>query len=220
MKQVLMLNLLKAILFTVLMLQLVSVQAAEQVTSLDKHSALGIALVKMSDLQGFSADFEQVLSYAEGGKRVYQGQLAVLRPGKFRWHYIKPYEQLYVSNGDGIWLYEPDLLQAQKLQDLGDVDPIVMQLLDGRVSLDDVQVLQHESFDDGLSSWHVRIGKKEQQVEVWLGVKAQQLIWIESRDMLSNRNRLHLQHMKKTLPAAEIFEFKAPKGVDVIGAME
>ncbi len=215
-----MFNLLKGILFTVLMFQLVSVQAAEQATSLDKHSALGIALVEMSSLQGFSADFEQVLTYAEGGKRVYQGQLAVLRPGKFRWHYIKPYEQLYVSNGDGIWLYEPDLLQAQKLQDLGDVDPIVMQLLDGRVSLDDVQVLQHESFDDGLSSWHVRIGKKEQQVEVWLGVKAQQLIWIESRDMLSNRNRLHLQHMKQTPPTAEIFEFKAPEGVDVIGAME
>ena len=215
-----MFKLFKGILFTVLMFQLVSVQAAEQATSLDKHSALGIALVEMSALQGFSADFEQVLTYAEGGKRVYQGQLAVLRPGKFRWHYVKPYEQLYVSNGDGIWLYEPDLLQAQKLQDLGDVDPIVMQLLDGRVSLDDVQVLQHESFDDGLSSWHVRIGKKEQQVEVWLGVKAQQLIWIESRDMLSNRNRLHLQHMKQTPPAVEIFEFKAPEGVDVIGAME
>ena len=215
-----MFNLLKGILFTVLMLQLVSVQAAEQAIPLDKHSALGIALVKMSSLQGFSAGFEQVLTYAEGGKRVYQGDLSVLRPGKFRWHYVKPYEQLYVSNGDGIWLYEPDLLQAQRLQDLGDVDPIVMQLLDGRVSLDDVQVLQHESFDDGLSSWHVRIGKKEQQVEVWLGVKAQQLIWIESRDMLSNRNRLHLQHMKQTPPAVEIFEFKAPEGVDVIGAME
>jgi len=211
---------LKSVLFIVLMLQAVSIQAAEQATSLDKHSALGIALVKLLALQGFSADFEQVLTYAEGGKRVYQGQLAVLRPGKFRWHYVKPYEQLYVSNGDGIWLYEPDLLQVQKLQDLGDVDPIVMQLLDGRVSLDDVQVLQHESFADGLSSWHVRMGKKEQQVEVWLGVKAQQLIWIESRDMLSNRNRLNLQHIQQTPPAAEIFEFTAPEGVDVIGAME
>lgn len=215
-----MFNILRVGLFVMLMLQVVLLQAAEQNTGLDKDSALGIALSKMSVLQGFSADFEQVLTYAEGGKRVYQGRLSVLRPGKFRWHYTKPYEQLYVSNGDGIWLYEPDLLQAQKLRDLGDVDPIVMQLLDGRVSLDDVQVLQHESFDVGLTSWHVRIGKKQQQVEVWLGVKAQQLIWIESRDMLSNRNRLNLQDMKLTPPAAEIFEFTAPEGVDVIGAME
>ncbi|WP_038249090.1 LolA family protein [Ghiorsea bivora] len=215
-----MFNFLRVFFVALFMLQACLVQASTQSNALDKGSALGVALEKLSVLQGFSADFEQVLTYAEGGKRVYLGQLAVLRPGKFRWHYVKPYEQLYVSNGDGIWLYEPDLLQAQKLQDLGDVDPIVMQLLDGRVSLDDVQVLQHESFDDGLSSWHVRIGRKEQQVEVWLGVKAQQLIWIESRDMLSNRNRLHLQHMKQIPPAAEIFEFTAPEGVDVIGAIE
>lgn len=203
-----------------LMLQVVGLQAAEQGAALDKQSALGMALMQMSQLQGFSADFKQVLTYAEGGKRTYNGHLSVLRPGKFRWLYTQPYEQLYVSNGDGIWLYEPDLLQVQKLQDLGDVDPIVMQLLDGRVSLDDVHVLGHESFADSLSSWHVEIGKEQQQVEVWLGVKGQQLVWIESRDMLSNRNRLHLQHIKDTPPAAEIFEFVAPEGVDVIGAVE
>ncbi|MDQ7002944.1 MAG: outer-membrane lipoprotein carrier protein LolA [Ghiorsea sp.] len=203
-----------------LMLPVIGLQAAEQVTRLDKQSALGTALMQMSKLQGFSADFKQVLTYAEGGKRTYEGHLSVLRPGKFRWLYTQPYAQLYVSNGDGIWLYEPDLLQAQKLQDLGDVDPIVMQLLDGRVSLDDVHVLGQESFADGLTSWHVVIGKAQQQVEVWLGVKAQQLVWIESRDMLSNRNRLHLQHMKDTPPSADIFEFVAPEGVDVIGAVE
>ena len=215
-----MFNFLRVLLAALLMLQACLVQASTQSGTLDKGSALGVALEKLSVLQGFSADFEQVLTYAEGGKRVYQGRLSVLRPGKFRWHYVKPYEQLYVSNGDGIWLYEPDLLQAQRLRDLGDVDPIVMQLLDGRVSLADIQVLQYESFADGLSSWNVRIGQAGKQVEVWLGVKAQQLIWIESRDMLSNRNRLNLQHIKKTPPAAEIFEFKAPEGVDVIGAIE
>lgn len=187
---------------------------------LSATSNLGIALESMANTKGFSADFEQVLSYAEGGERKYEGQLYILRPGKFRWHYIKPYEQLYVSNGDGIWLYEPDLLQAQRLQDLGDVDPIVLQLLDGRVSLDDVEVLQQESFGELFSSWHIRIGKMNNQIEVWLGVKDKTLVWIESRDMLSNRNRLNLLNLDFTAPSADIFEFTAPEGVDVIGAIE
>jgi len=183
-------------------------------------SELGTALQKMEGSQGFSTQFKQVLTYASGGKRVYEGQLSVLKPGKFRWQYVKPYAQLYVSNGDGIWLYEPDLLQAQLIQDLGDVDPIVMQLLDGRIHLSDVDVVQKESFEAAFSSWQVRIGQGNQSVEVWLGVQNKQLIWIESRDVLSNRNRLNFIDLQFIQPAADIFEFTAPEGVDVIGARQ
>jgi outer membrane lipoprotein carrier protein len=180
-------------------------------------SALGKALTAMSSLKGFSCDFRQELKYAEGGKRLYTGELAVSRPGKFRWHYIKPYEQLYISNGQGVLLYEPDLMQVQKLEDLGEVDPVVLQLLDGRIGLADVQVLASENNEDGIS-WHVRIGKAEQSVEVWLGTKKQKLQWIESRDALANINRLYLLNVVPHAPNDETFEFITPEGVDVIGA--
>ncbi|HIP07471.1 MAG TPA: hypothetical protein EYG66_06385 [Mariprofundaceae bacterium] len=180
-------------------------------------SSLGKALIDMAGLQGFSTPFKQVLSYAEGGQRVYTGELAVLRPGKFLWRYIKPYEQLYVSNGDGIWLYEPDLLQAQKLQDLGEIDPVVMQLLDGRVGLSDVEVLGNVQ-EEGADVWHVQLGKAEKAVEIWLGVEDGALLWIESRDVLANTNRLHLLDIDTSKPNQDIFEFTAPEGVDVIGA--
>ncbi len=181
------------------------------------NSSLGKALIGMAELQGFSTPFKQVLSYAEGGQRVYTGDLAVLRPGKFRWRYIKPYEQLYVSNGDGIWLYEPDLLQAQKLQDLGEIDPVVMQLLDGRIGLSDVNVLRNVQ-EEGVDVWHVRLGKARNAVEVWLGIADNKLHWIESQDVLSNTNRLYLLDVDTQMPSQDIFEFTAPEGVDVIGA--
>ncbi|MDX8387762.1 MAG: outer-membrane lipoprotein carrier protein LolA [Ghiorsea sp.] len=183
-------------------------------------SELEAALNSLSKLEGFSTQFKQVISYANGGERVYQGNLSILRPGKFRWAYTKPYEQLYVSNGQGIWLYEPDLLQAQLLQDLGEVDPIVLQLLDGRINFDDVKILD-EKHEDGLeSAWFIRMGTKDHAVEVWVGTHDNQLVWIESRDTLSNRNRLQLIHMNTMKPAENIFEFIAPKGVDVIGAIQ
>ncbi len=199
-------------------LLLVSTTAWAANTSVAPDSSLGKTLTALADIKGFSTPFKQTLHYAEGGKREYTGELAVLRPGMFRWRYIKPYEQLFVSNGDGVWLYEPDLLQAQKLQDLGEVDPVVMQLLDGRIGLKDVQVVALEKLD-GVDAWHVRLGEGYQAVEVWLGVQGNQLVWIESRDVLGNANRLYLLDMQTTPPNPEIFEFVAPEGVDVIGAL-
>jgi len=198
---------------------MVHAETSTDAVALEGKSDLGVALSHLSKLQGFSCKFEQVLSYAEGSTRVFSGTLSVLRPGKFRWHYSKPYEQLYVSNGHGVWLYEPDLMQAQWLEDLGEVEPIVIQLLDGRVGLDEVVVLGTESFGELFSAWHVRIGQSKNAVEVWLGVEARQLIWIESRDILANRNRLNLSDVNKNQPNEDSFEFKAPEGVDVIGAV-
>ena len=40
------------------------------------------------------------------------GQLALKRPGLFRWHTDAPQEQLLVSNGQKVWLYDPDLMQV------------------------------------------------------------------------------------------------------------
>ncbi len=192
---------------------------AAQGAAVSRNSDLGQALAHLSALQGFSCQFKQVLSYAEGGERSYSGELAVLRPGKFRWHYTKPYEQLYVSNGEEIWLYEPDLMQAQRLQDLGEVEPVVLQLLDGRVGLEDITVLAKED-SYGSEGWHLLVGKGSQAVDVYVGVLNQTLSWIGSVDALANRNTLHLLQLRPKKPETEIFEFHAPEGVDVIGALE
>ena len=40
------------------------------------------------------------------------GEMALKRPGQFRWHTDEPMEQLLVSNGKKVWLYDPDLEQV------------------------------------------------------------------------------------------------------------
>lgn len=40
------------------------------------------------------------------------GQMVLQRPGLFRWHTDPPLEQLLISNGEKVWLYDPDLLQV------------------------------------------------------------------------------------------------------------
>ncbi|MEK6805641.1 MAG: outer membrane lipoprotein chaperone LolA [Pseudomonadota bacterium] len=72
------------------------------------------ALQKFVDnVQTFSAGFEQVQKDEKGAVlQKNSGRMALLRPGKFRWAYEKPYEQLMVCDGQTIWLYDPDLKQV------------------------------------------------------------------------------------------------------------
>ena len=175
---------------------------------------LSHALHKLSQLSGFSCDFEQTIFYSDGSEQHYQGTLAVARFGHFRWQYTTPYEQLYVSNGDGIWLYEPDLMQAQWLKSLDAVDPVAMRLLEGRVQEKEVHLLGEVA-----DVYHVRIGDKQGAPELWLALNAKGLPeWFESRDSLDNRNRMRLISIQQKKPDAKAFEFEIPEGIDVVDA--
>ncbi|MBS1146783.1 MAG: outer rane lipoprotein carrier protein LolA, partial [Proteobacteria bacterium] len=48
------------------------------------------------------------------------GKMMFARPGKFRWDYVAPYEQVIVSDGVKLWLYDADLDQVT-VKSLGDV---------------------------------------------------------------------------------------------------
>jgi chaperone LolA len=43
------------------------------------------------------------------------GDLRFSRPGKFKWHYFEPYEQLLVGDGDFLWVYDLDLMQVTRV---------------------------------------------------------------------------------------------------------
>ena len=67
------------------------------------------------------ADFTQTVADKSG--RVSQqarGKMAFARPGKFRWDYNAPYEQVIVGDGVKLWLYDVDLEQVT-VKSLGDV---------------------------------------------------------------------------------------------------
>lgn len=78
--------------------------AADDATSLQK------LLQPLDNLQGkfsqqqFDTDGE-LLQQSEG-------DFALQRPGKFSWHTALPFEQQLISNGQRLWLYDPDLEQV------------------------------------------------------------------------------------------------------------
>ena len=189
---------------------------AESASSLP--APLAKALAKLTAVQGFTCRFEQSVVFSDGSSQQYSGTLAVLKPGRFRWHYSKPYEQLYVGNGKRIWHYEPDLLQVRVLKNLDTVDPLVMRLLQGQVNADEITVLDKSKTgvkEGGGLRYHTRFLNGP---EVWLGVKNGRLQYVESLDALGNRNHMRWIGISYSAPASGQFEFKVPEGVDVVDA--
>lgn len=67
----------------------------------------------LSPLETYSADFEQQILDGSGQRlQEAQGHMWLSRPGKFRWEVEAPYEQIVVSDGNEVTLYDPDLQQA------------------------------------------------------------------------------------------------------------
>ena len=67
----------------------------------------------VENVRSFSGRFTQV-QLDENGELVSSGAglVAIARPGRFRWSYDQPYEQLMVCDGQTIWAYDPDLKQV------------------------------------------------------------------------------------------------------------
>src|SRR5882724_13506050 len=58
----------------------------------------------LSGLASWTADFEQTIDDGHGNVlRSAAGRLYLQRPGKFRWDYSQPSEQLVLADGKQIW---------------------------------------------------------------------------------------------------------------------
>jgi len=78
--------------------------AASPTTEVEKY---------LAGLKAWSAEFEQSIDDGHGKVlRSASGKFYLLRPGKFRWDYEQPSEQLILANGKEIWFYDKDLAQA------------------------------------------------------------------------------------------------------------
>ena len=176
------------------------------------------ALKQLAEIPGFSCEFIQVVRFSDGADQRYSGTLSISRPGRFHWKYQQPYEQLYVSDGSGVWHYETDLMQAEYLQGLDTVDPVAMKLLDGRVNRKDVELLGFENAGGDGTAYRVTINSSQ---ELLLGLtKEGELRWIESEDVLGNRNRILFINVEKIRRPDDYFNFVPPKGVDVINVAD
>ena len=167
-----------------------------------------------------SADFSQTV-LDRGGKKIQEssGSLQFSRPGKFRWTYLAPYEQLIVGDGTQLWIYDKDLNQvtARKLDDALGASPAA--LLAGDNAIERNFDLKSAGVKDGIDWLEATPKSKETTFEqIRMGFKGADLDTMELKDQFGQLTVIRFTDLKRN-PALspELFKFTPPKGADVVG---
>lgn len=173
----------------------------------------------INDTRTAKASFSQTVLDQNGRLRQKsEGTLAFSRPGKFRWVYQKPFEQLIVGDGSKLWIYDADLEQVtvRKLGDALGSSPAA--LLAGSNEIEKYFTLKDAGESEGLQWLEARPRDKESTFEaVRMGFAGNTLVVMELKDSFGQSTLLKFSGMVKN-PAvnANEFKFTPPKNADVI----
>lgn len=165
------------------------------------------------------AGFSQTVTDQNGKLRQRsEGTLAFSRPGKFRWVYQKPYEQLIVGDGSKLWIYDADLEQVtvRKLGDALGSSPAA--LLAGNNEIEKHYTLKDVGGSGGLDWLEAKPKDKDSTFEaVRMGFSGSTLASMELKDTFGQTTLLKFSKLEKN-PAvgAGEFKFTPPKNTDVI----
>lgn len=172
----------------------------------------------LSASASLAADFKQV-SFDKSGRPAQSssGKFYLSRPGKFRWNYLKPFEQEIVSNSGKVWFYDADLEQVtiKQLDDSLGSTPAL--LLTGQVDIEEKFVLQEQGQDEGMN-W-VKLSPKNEESGfkyILIGMNGNQLGGMELSDNFGQLTRIYFSNIQLNQKLDDsLFNFKPPKGADV-----
>jgi chaperone LolA len=175
----------------------------------------------ISSTHSGQADFTQDVLDKEGKKiQAASGNMHFVRPGKFRWAYQKPYEQLIVGDGEKFWLYDTDLNQVtvKKLDAALGSSPAA--LLSGNNEIERGFVLKNSDSREGLEWLQATPRTSETSFQqILMAFDAQSnLVVMELHDAFGHKTVLRFTKMQRNPQlSSRLFKFIPPKGADVLG---
>ncbi len=165
------------------------------------------------------AQFSQTVYDSHGAVRQRSdGTMEFSRPGRFRWVYRAPYEQVIIGDGKKIWLYDADLAQLtiRNLDKALGSSPAA--LLAGDNAIERYFTLADDGSRNGLD-WLLATPREADSSfrSIRMGFNGDELIALDITDNFGGRTELRLQHIERnpTLPASD-FRFTPPPGTDVL----
>lgn len=170
--------------------------------------------------QSARADFEQKV-YDKNGKLVQEskGSFAFLRPGRFRWTYAKPNEQVIVGDGERIWIHDPDLNQVTVRRIARAIGATPAALLAGSSEIEQAFELSETGDREGLEWLEAKPREREagfERVRLGLGVAG-----VEAMEMVDHFGQTTVLRFSRLVRNPQIdpgtFRFSPPRGADVLG---
>ncbi len=174
----------------------------------------------LDGVSSWSADFTQTIDDGHGKVvRSAAGKLYLQKPGKFRWDYSQPSQQLILADGKQIWLYDKDLQQANvRDMDVSLASTPAVLLSGGATVASQFEVTALPK--SGGLDWYQLIPKHPDTdfQMVRIGFNKGELASMLLADKLNQVTQLtfsNAQRNVKLIP--DLFTFTPPPGVDVIG---
>jgi outer membrane lipoprotein carrier protein len=172
----------------------------------------------LASAKTITANFKQTLINEAGDPfQSSSGVFYLQRPGKFRWDYTKPFQQQIISTSGKVWFYDTDLEQVtiKKLDESVGSTPAL--LLSGDVPLEDNYTIEQQG-SEGNMHWVKLVPKSQDSTfkYVLIGLEKGVLSGMQLNDNFGQLTRIYFSNLKVNQPVeANLFEFKAPAGVDV-----
>lgn len=182
-------------------------QAAERLTHL------------LEPLKTYSADFDQQILDGSGQRlQEARGHIWLSRPGQFRWEVEAPYRQVVVSDGQNVFLHDPDLEQ------------VTIQPLDTRVTHTPALLLSGkasaltENYDvsrqqQGATETFTLLPKSPETLfeDLKLTFRSEALRGLQMSDSTGQRTAIAFSDVEANAPIeSSRFDFQVPEGADVI----
>ncbi|RFC38473.1 MAG: outer membrane lipoprotein carrier protein [Candidatus Nitrotoga sp. LAW] len=158
----------------------------------------------------------------KSGKRIQSasGTMQFVRPGKFRWVYQKPSEQLIVGDGEKFWLHDVELNQVTVKKIDAALGSSPAALLSGSNEIERGFKLKDSGTKDNLEWLQATPRAQDTSFEkVLMAFNAQsELVVMELQDVFGHTTVLRFSKLKRNPQLSpQLFKFAPPKGADVLG---
>ncbi|MFC0268315.1 outer membrane lipoprotein chaperone LolA [Kushneria aurantia] len=173
----------------------------------------------LEPLRTYSADFtQQVVDGGGGNLQNASGHMWLSRPGRFNWQVDDPWRQTVVSDGQQVYLYDPDLEQVSIRPLDQRVTHTPALLLSGRADelTDNYRVSRRQQGTTEIFSLSPK-AKDSLFEALELIFHSEQLAGINLTDSTGQRTEISFDNIEiNPSISADRFSFDIPAGVDVI----
>jgi outer membrane lipoprotein carrier protein len=147
-----------------------------------------------------------------------EGELWLSRPGRFRWNYGTPLEQVVVADGERLWVYDPGLEQAVLRDQDEALGHTPAGLLAGSISPTRSYLVERLG-DQGGIDW-VSVFPKDTDAtfsQIQFGFESDTLRLVQMLDPLQQITRIRFSNVQINIAIpAERFTLEIPEGTDII----
>jgi len=178
----------------------------------------------VNNISSMSSEFSQVVLDKKGLKlQDVEGVMLFKRPNKFRWDYLKPYQNQIISDGDRLFMYDQDLRQVSinPIAKVAGSTPLLIiagKNIEKYFTLRNIEDQVANEMNQNIK-WVEAVPKEEGAgfSKVILGLTENKLSVMKIVDAFEHTTTISFKNAKYNVSLVDNdFLFKLPTGVDVV----